>query len=87
MTFEEAMEKGYLNIDENEAEKLIGQLFDNDEPGARLDAGIALLGTFVPQEKLVQVLDLAAVILDAHEELEMYGGEDGNEGEEEEEED
>ncbi|MBN1447241.1 MAG: hypothetical protein JXA28_04865 [Bacteroidetes bacterium] len=84
MTFDEAMKKGYLNIDENEAEKLIGELFDNDDPGARMDAGIALLGTFIPQEKLVQVLDLASVILDAHEELEMYG-EDGEdvEGEEE----
>ena len=79
MTFEEAMEKGYLNLEENEAEALLGELFDNDDAGARMDAGLALLGTFVPQEKAVQVLDLAAVILDAHEELELYGGEDEGE--------
>lgn len=81
MTFEEAMQKGYLKLEENEAEQLLGELFDNDDAGARLDAGLALLGTFVPQEKAVQVLDLAAVILDAHEELELYGGDGGDEEE------
>lgn len=81
MTFEEAMEKGYLNLEEDEAEQLLGELFDNDDAGARMDAGLALLGTFVPQEKSVHVLDLAAVILDAHEELELYGGDGDGEDE------
>lgn len=74
MTFEQAMEKGYLNLTEDEADKLLGSLFDEDDPTARLDAGLALLGTFVPREKAVMVLDLANIILDANEEIEFSGG-------------
>lgn len=74
MTFEQAMEKGYLNLTEEEAEKIIAALFDEDDPGARLDASVALLGTFIPQEKMVMVLDLANVVLDANEEIEFTGG-------------
>ena len=77
MTFEEAMQKGFLNITGDEAEQVLGSLFDTDDAGARLDAGVALLGTFVPQDKLVSVLDLASVILDANEEMELYGDGDG----------
>ncbi len=74
MKFEDAMKKGFLNITENEADKLLGDLFDDDDPSVRLDAGLALLGTFVPQEKVGMVLDLAQVIIDANEELEFSGG-------------
>lgn len=74
MTFEEAMEKGFLNIDKDAADTLLAQLFDEDDPSARLDAGLALLGTFVPKEKATMVLDLAQIIVDANEELEFSGG-------------
>jgi len=76
MTFEEAMQKGFLNISDEDAGKVLQDLFDNDDAGARLDAGVALLGTFVPQEKVVAVLDLATIIIDANEEMELYGGDD-----------
>lgn len=74
MTFEEAMQKGFLNIDKDEADKLLADLFDEDDATARLDAGLALLGTFVPKEKATMVLDLAQIIVDANEELEFSGG-------------
>lgn len=77
MTFEEAMEKGFLNVEPDAAEKLLEEIFDNDDPAARMDACLALLGTFVPREKAIQVLDLASIILDANEEMELHGGEDG----------
>ncbi len=74
MNFEEAMQKGFLNISESDADKLLGDLFDDDDPTVRLDAGLALLGTFVPKEKVPMVLDLAQVIIDANEEIEFAGG-------------
>ncbi len=76
MTFEEAMQKGFLNLGEDEAAKVLEDLFDTDEAGARLDAGLALLGTFVPQDRVVAVLDLATIILDANEEIELRGSDD-----------
>lgn len=76
MTFEEAMQKGFLNISDEDAGTLLEELFDIDDAASRLDAGVALLGTFVPQEKVVAVLDLATIILDANEELELHGGDD-----------
>jgi hypothetical protein len=74
MTFEEAMKKGFLNISEDDADKLLGDLFDDDDPTVRLDSGLALLGSFVPREKIAIVLDLAQVIIDANEEIEFSGG-------------
>lgn len=74
MNFDEAMQKGFLNITEEDADKLLGDLFDDDDPTVRLDSGIALLGTFVPREKLAIVLDLVSVIIDANEEIEFSGG-------------
>lgn len=74
MTFEDAMQKGFLNIDKKDADALLAQLFDEDDAAARLDAGLALLGTFVPKEKATMVLDLAQIIVDANEELEFSGG-------------
>ena len=74
MTFEKAMDTGFLNLDPEDADKLLGALFDEDDAAARLDAGLALLGTFVPKEKATMVLDLAQVIIDANEELEFSAG-------------
>ncbi|MFA6235086.1 MAG: hypothetical protein WC824_13010 [Bacteroidota bacterium] len=74
MKFEEAMQKGFLNISETDADKLLGDLFDDDDPAVRLDTGLALLGTFVPREKIAIVLDLAQVIIDANEEIEFSAG-------------
>ncbi|MBE0643795.1 MAG: hypothetical protein IH600_06920 [Bacteroidetes bacterium] len=74
MKIEEAMQKGFLNISESDADKLLGDLFDDDDPTVRLDAGLALLGTFVPAEKITMVLDLAQVVIDANEEIEFSGG-------------
>lgn len=79
MKFEEAMQKGFLNISTEDADALLGVLFDEDDPAARLDAGLALLGTFVPEDKATMVLDLAQVIIDANEELEFSGGGYGDE--------
>ena len=74
MTFDEAMKKGFLNLTTDEADKLLGELFDEDDAPARLDAGLALLGTFVSNDKITMVLDLAQVIIDANEEIEFAGG-------------
>ncbi|MFZ1729324.1 MAG: hypothetical protein WBQ23_10900 [Bacteroidota bacterium] len=74
MTFEEAMKKGFLNISEDDADQLLGDLFDDDDPTVRLDSGLALIGTFVPHDKIAAVLDLAQVIIDANEEIEFSGG-------------
>ena len=74
MTFEEAMKKGFLNLGTEDADRLLGDLFDEDDAAARLDAGLALLSTFVPQDKATMVLDLAQVIIDANEEIEFAGG-------------
>jgi hypothetical protein len=84
MHFDDAMKTGFLKISEEEATKVLEAIFDNDDAEARLDAGVALLGTFVPQDKLEQVIDLVAIILDANEELDSL---EGGEGEEEDDED
>ncbi len=84
MHFDDALKTGFLKISEEEATKVLEAIFDNDDPEARLDAGVALLGTFVPQDKLEQVIDLAAIILDANEELDSFEGEDEDADEEEE---
>jgi len=76
MTFDDAMRTGFLNLSDEEATKVLEDIFDNDDAGARLDAGVALFGTFIPQDKLEQVLDLAAIVLDANEELDAYEGGD-----------
>ncbi|MCB2205943.1 hypothetical protein KQI65_14475 [bacterium] len=73
MKFEEAMQKGFLNLTPEEMNKVLTDIFDNDDAGARLDAGMALLGTFVPRERAVAVVDLASIIIDANEEIELYG--------------
>ncbi|HOJ05330.1 MAG TPA: hypothetical protein PK916_15125 [Bacteroidota bacterium] len=83
MNFDDAMKTGFLSLNEEEATKVLEEIFDNDDAEARLDAGVALLGTFVPEDKLEQVLDLAAIILDANEELDASEGEEG-EGDEDE---
>ena len=56
MGFQQALEKGFLNLSEEEAGKVIDELFDTDNTGERFDGGLALLMTFVPEEKLAQVL-------------------------------
>ena len=83
MHFDDAMKTGFLNLSEEEATKVLEGIFDNDDAEARLDAGVALLGTFVPSEKLEQVIDLVAIILDANEEPDSFEGESGIEDEEE----
>ncbi len=81
MHFDDAIKTGFLNISEEEATKVLENIFDNDDAEARLDAGVALLGTFVPQDKLEQVIDLVAIILDANEELDSLEGDEGEEDE------
>jgi HEAT repeat protein len=76
MTFDEAMQKGFLNISDEEATNILEELFDTEDAGARLDAGLALMGTFVPKECVVAVIDLANIILDANEELELYNADE-----------
>ncbi len=83
MNFDDAMKTGFLSLNEEEATKVLEEIFDNDDAEARLDAGVALLGTFVPEDKLEQVLDLAAIILDANEELDASEGDEA-EGDEDE---
>ena len=72
------MTKGFLNVSDKEASKLIDDLFDNDDAAARFDAGLALLMTFVPEEKVGHVLDLCGVIMDAHEEVEITSSGNGH---------
>jgi hypothetical protein len=83
MDFDQAMEKGFLNLSEEESNELLDQLFDNEDVGARYDAGLALLMTFVKEEKVAHVLDLCNIVLEAYEALDMDGEEDEDEGEDE----
>lgn len=70
MNIEEAIDKGFLNIEEEQASSVIDDLFDTEDAQTRLEQGIELMRTFVPDEKIPYVLDLSALILDANEELE-----------------
>jgi hypothetical protein len=81
MTIQDATAKGFLNLSEEEANTVLETLFDNDDTQQRLEDGLTLLLTVVPEDKAGFVLDLAGIILDAYDELD-----EGEEGEEEEEE-
>jgi len=70
MTIQDAIQAGFLNLTEEQANATLDSLFDNDDTQARLDNGVELLRTFIPDDKIPYVLDLAAMILDANEELE-----------------
>jgi hypothetical protein len=70
MTIQEAIQAGFLNLSEEQTGAVLDALFDNDDAQVRLDNGVELLNTFIPEEKIPFVLDLAALIIDAHEELE-----------------
>ena len=76
MTTDEAVEKGFLNLDENQAKEVLDGLFDIDDVENRLGAGMALFQSFVHEDKIDAVLDLAAIILDAYDELGYFEDEE-----------
>ena len=76
MTIEESVEKGFLNLEENQAKEILDTLFDSEDTENRLGAGMALFQTFVQEDKIDAVLDLAAIILDAYDELGYFEEED-----------
>ncbi|MBL0174256.1 MAG: hypothetical protein IPP94_03145 [Ignavibacteria bacterium] len=76
MTIEESVEKGFLNLEENQAKEILDTLFDIEDTENRLGAGMALFQTFVQEDKIDAVLDLAAIILDAYDELGYFEEED-----------
>ena len=88
MTVEEAIQKGYLALTEEEAKQMLDTIFDIEDAEQRLGVAVQLLQSFVPDDKIDAVLDLNAIILDAYDELDYYEDEEGEveEGEEEEEE-
>jgi hypothetical protein len=69
MTLDEAVTAGFLNLSEEDSNHMLDSLFDTDDAQQRLNDGVRLLLTFLPEEKLPYVLDLAAIVLDADEEL------------------
>ena len=85
MTVEEAIQKGYLALTEEEAKEILDSIFDLEDAEQRLGAAVQLLQSFVPDDKIDAVLDLNAIILDAYDELDYYEEEEGDEeGEDEE---
>jgi hypothetical protein len=70
MNIQDAIQTGFLNLNEEQTGAALDLLFDNDDAGTRLNEGVELLRTFVPEDKIPFVLDLVAIILDANEELE-----------------
>ena len=52
MNIEEAIDKGFLNIEEEQASSVIDDLFDTEDAQTRLEQGIELMRTFVPDEKI-----------------------------------
>ena len=79
MTIEESVEKGFLNLEENQAKEILDTLFDIEDTENRLGAGMALFQTFVQEDKIDAVLDLAAIILDAYDELGYFEDEEDEE--------
>jgi hypothetical protein len=76
MTIQDATAKGFLNLSEEEANTVLEQLFDIDDTQQRLEEGINLFLTFVPEDKAGFALDLSGIILDAYDELDEGDGED-----------
>jgi hypothetical protein len=72
MTTDEAVKKGFLALTDDEASQLLETLFDTEDAQQRLDDGFRLLLTFIPEDKIPSVMDLATIVLDAEEELASY---------------
>lgn len=73
MNIEKALAKGYLELSDEEADKVLNELFEMEDPNNRFDAGLGLLLTFIPEDKAGAVLDLASIVSDTYEELEESG--------------
>lgn len=69
MTIDEAVTAGFLTLGEEDGNAILDALFDNDDAQQRLNDGVRLLLTFLPEDKLPYVLDLASIVIDADEEL------------------
>lgn len=71
MKLETALEKGYLNVTDEDAGLLLETVYNLEHPQQRLEAGLLLFSTFVPEEKLGMVLDLASIVIEAYDEMEI----------------
>ena len=69
MDYNQATEKGFMNLSEKELDEVLGDLFNEEDPQIALDNGLSLLLTFIPEEKVDAVLDLAYVIHEAYYDL------------------
>jgi hypothetical protein len=82
MEHKQAVEKGFMNLSEKEMDEVLGNLFNDEDPQSALDRSLELLLTFVPEEKVDAVLDLAYIIHESYYELGKFDEEvDEEEGE------
>ncbi len=87
MDHKQAVAKGFMNLSEKELDEILGELFNEEDPQSALDRSLELLLTFIPEEKVDAVLDLAYIIHESYYELGKFDEEDEDEeGEYEEEE-
>ena len=82
MDIQDAIKKGFLNISDDDAANVLDALYDIENPEERLDYGLELLKTFVPEAGLDRSLDLADIILDANDEIEFDKETESGDGEE-----
>ena len=78
MEFESAIEKGFLNLTDEECDTLLQNIYEIENPETRLTKGLMILGSFIPEKKIVNVLNLTTVILDANDQLEELQSEEGH---------
>lgn len=76
MTIPEAIQNGFLNLNETQTDTVLDALFDIDDPQTRLDHGVDLLRTFIPEDKILHVLDLVNLVLDANDEMDTGADDD-----------
>ena len=69
MDMDTALEKGFLKLTTAECDELLNEINDVENPEDRLGRGLVLLSTFIPEEKVIDLLNLVTIVLDANEEL------------------
>ncbi len=80
MTIQDAITKGFLQLNEDEIEQVLNDLFDSEDPEIRFEQGLELMKTAIPEQFVGPFIDLANIIIEANDELD-----EGEEDEEDEE--
>ncbi len=74
MTLDDAINKGFLTLSEDDASDLLDSLYDIEDPQEQFDKCMALLKTVVEESKIPSLVDLVAIVLQASDEI--YGDEE-----------